>query len=207
MTIWKLGGGYLGTTIYSTSSLAELLPSLSAIRACDLNPFPNFAGYATSTSFLLPAMASPTPEAAEPAVVFRPGKKRKAYRQRSEDSEAPTPEPSNEKSTVTSGKGDDGSLEARDTPQLDLTEEGLSVAEVIRRRNARKARLGGVAFRAEPASKSAAQDAAVAHELSTDQSLVAHEGGGGAVDTSTGGIVKRFASQTGLVGELVNKHM
>jgi hypothetical protein len=150
-------------------------------------------------------MTSTTPEAAEPQVVFRAGKKRKVYRHRSEEVDSPTSEIANETSAVASGPSGGNSLESQEPPHLDSPGEGLSVAEAIRRRNARKARLGGVAFRAAPTSRN--EDVGPEGDHSTDQSLVAHEDGGGAVDISTGGIVKRFASQTGLVGELVNKHM
>lgn len=153
----------------------------------------------------MPTMTSTTPEASEPQVVFRAGKKRKIYRQRSEESDSPTTEIANESSAVATGPSDGISLESQEPPHLDSPDEGLSVAEAIRRRNARKARLGGVAFRATPPSRN--EDVGPEGDRNTDQSLVVHEEGGGAVDISTGGIVKRFASQTGLVGELVNKHM
>ena len=79
-------------------------------------------------------------------------------------------------------------------------EQELSVAEVLRRRNARnKSRLGGVAFRAGPNSR--AGDDGTAERANTDLTLA------NSADKILGGITGRFASQTGLVGELVNKHM
>lgn len=159
----------------------------------------------THPIIIMPAMTSTTPEAAEPPVVFRPGKKRKVYRQRSEDVDSSTAEIANEKPADASGLAPESSLESQGPHHLDQADEGLSVAEVIRRRNTRKARLGGVAFRAAPTSRN--KDGGVAEDSNTDQTLAIHEGGDNAVDSSTGGIVKRFASQTGLVGELVNKHM
>lgn len=102
--------------------------------------------------------------------------------------------------------GSSSTLETRDPRHTGSEEEKLSVAEVLRRRNARKARLGGVAFRATPTPRN--DDAGATEDGNPDQSLTLHEGGGNAVDSiSEGGIVKRFATQTGLVGELVNRHM
>lgn len=150
-------------------------------------------------------MASTAPEATEPQVVFRPGKKRKIYRQRPREAEGSPTGAANEKPATTSILSPRSSLELREASYADPEEEGIHVAEVIRRRNARKARLGGVAFRAESTPRS---EGGIAGDGGTEQALVVHEGGGSdTVDTPVGGIVKRFASQTGLVGELVNKHM
>ncbi|KAK3985961.1 hepatocellular carcinoma-associated antigen 59-domain-containing protein [Cladorrhinum sp. PSN332] len=141
-------------------------------------------------------MATPeTESAAKPKVVFRAGKKRKAYRQRAEDE-------IDEKNTAT----DDGTPAA--PPTMDVTsenedEKGLSVAEALRLRNARKHKLGGVGFRAGQSSNN---ESATANY--TEQGMVLHDGADGQLVTDIiGGVNTRFAPQTGLVGEIVNKHM
>lgn len=73
------------------------------------------------------------------------------------------------------------------------------MAEALRLRNARKARLKGVGFRPEGTSKAT-------DEVSTEQSLVLKDDPNGP-DAVEYGISRRFAPQAGLVGELVNKHM
>jgi hypothetical protein len=140
-----------------------------------------------------------------PQVVFRPGKKRKMYRQRAEELETTLSNSNGE--TPDAGLATPNSAPA--TPAgPDDEDEGLSVAEVIRRRNARKHRHGGVGFRAGPLGLG--DDRATSEENNTDQRLVLHgnaDAQQGAEAAVIGGISKRFAPQTGLVGELVNKHM
>lgn len=137
-----------------------------------------------------------------PQVVFRPGKKRKIYRQRAEG-----PEEIIGNDTLEADHATPSSAPA--TPAgPDDEEEGLSVSEVIRVRNARKHRHGGVGFRAGPLGLG--DDRATSEENNTDQRLVLHgnaDAQQGAEAAVIGGITKRFAPQTGLVGELVNKHM
>ena len=132
-----------------------------------------------------------------PQVVFRPGKKRKAYRQRPEESE----------STIRNGEiateaGPVASSNAHDTPtELDENEEGFSVAEVLRLRSSRKHKHGGVGFRA---------GGGAASDENTEQGLVLYgnaDAQAGAESAIIGGISKRFAPQTGMAGELVNRHM
>lgn len=137
-------------------------------------------------------MSSP---GAEPApVLFRPAKKRKLYRHRSEEGE------------LANTDGASGSLPTTvvvtDGAQDDNGEE-RSVADVLRLRNARKHRTGGVAFRAGPSLN--AESSTMTYE-NPDRSMVLHDIADGD-STILGGITQRFAPQTGLVGELVNKHM
>ncbi|KAI1382327.1 hepatocellular carcinoma-associated antigen 59-domain-containing protein [Hypoxylon crocopeplum] len=146
-------------------------------------------------------------------VVFR-GKKRKAktYRQRSEPA------------------GDDEVLKSAEAPQTELVaavsdaplkanaaptqsgdsvdeEKGLSVAEVLRLRNARKSRLGGVKFGAgSNHGPSEAATATEGGEFLDDLSLMIREEEIKALDIASG-VRKRFAVQTGQATELVNKHM
>ncbi|KAI0483076.1 hypothetical protein GGR56DRAFT_670880 [Xylariaceae sp. FL0804] len=136
-------------------------------------------------------------------VVFR-GKRRKFYRQRvrpgddDEDTtihaqDAPTAETREAAVPTTIAEPDDG----------DASEEGLSVAEVLRRRNARKSRLRGVLFGAGDANPSATP--AAGDEGDDELSLMIREEENRVLDLSSTG--KQFAPQTGLTGELVNKHM
>ncbi len=140
-------------------------------------------------------MASPIAEdgTPEPQVVFRANKKRKAYRQRAEasgDAEdvvgaAPT---AADKDEAANGQ----------TQSEDVTE--TAVAEALRLRNARKSRLKGVGFTVE----SAARDGHADDDANDERSLVVR---GQEEPAPVGGIPVRFAPQTGLTGELVNKHM
>jgi hypothetical protein len=150
-------------------------------------------------------------ESAEPQVIFRPGRKRKAYRQRAEEMEPPLGGGENSPSVTQTSFGatispdDMPKGDAIDLGHIEPSEEGLSVAEVIRLRNARKARLGGVAFRAGPTMSRAEQK--VAEDSNSDYCLVLHSSSETPVNSLIGGVTRRFAPQTGLVGELVNKHM
>lgn len=142
---------------------------------------------------------------AVPQVVFRHGKKGKSYRQRGEVSSSATA------GSETADQAEQGTSTTADaaTIERDEDEEGLSVAEVLRRRNARKHKHGGVGFRAGPSAPGTGD--AVTNEENTERGLVLR----GNTDTAeqgpeatiVGGIEKRFARQTGLVGDLVNKHM
>jgi len=148
-------------------------------------------------------MTSPEPETDSiPKVVFRPGKKRKAYRQRAQDGDI------SDVATVADKDGITAPIPAAvatgnttpSPPEADENEEGLSVAEVLRLRNARKHKLGGVGFRAGLGS----------HADDAENALVVRDGTDSATpedSTIIGGVEKRFAPQTGMVGELVNKHM
>jgi hypothetical protein len=127
----------------------------------------------------------------EVAVLFRPGKKRKAYRQR--------PDGMEEKIDALDG---DGGLAQKDRSQEPEDNATTSITEALRLRNSRKSRLNGVGFTAytTPGSSHASTD------MADERSLVvmAEEQPAQVV---VGGITKRFAPQTGLTGELVNKHM
>ncbi|KAI0136428.1 hypothetical protein BJ170DRAFT_677304 [Xylariales sp. AK1849] len=140
-------------------------------------------------------MDSPAPSIEMPnvPVVFR-GKKRKLYRQR------PAEEENTSKADIAPelpGQQDNIPSKEQAPPQ---SEDGMSVAEIIRQRNARKSRLRGVGF---------GTDDALAGTFNADDelSLMIREESQKALDLSTGGVSKRFTAQTGLTGELVNKHM
>ncbi|KAI0854435.1 hepatocellular carcinoma-associated antigen 59-domain-containing protein [Daldinia vernicosa] len=150
-----------------------------------------------------------------PQVIFR-GKKRKTYRQRAE----PTDD-DDERSRSAETPRPDGTPTASDTPAKTGTatpiqsegaedeEKGLSVAEVLRLRNARKARLGGVKFGAGSSHGSNDATTATADGLGDgfdDLSLMIREEENKVLDIAAG-VKKRFAPQTGMAAELVNKHM
>ncbi|KAK1757622.1 hepatocellular carcinoma-associated antigen 59-domain-containing protein [Echria macrotheca] len=148
-------------------------------------------------------MASPE----EPApVVFRPAKRRKDYRHRSErDDEAAADGASTAAAAAAIEAPATIAAPGVTSPGNDDADEesGLSVAQALQRaRNARKHRFGGVTFRAGP---SHAGDDDHATEENPEQRLVVRDGADSMVPV--GGITTRFAPQTGLVGELVNKHM
>ncbi len=150
-------------------------------------------------------MASIDDEVAAPQVVFRPGKKRKNYRQRAEEpddtpSTAATP---TDASTAEPTRAVASPVE----PVADEPEEKLSVTEVLRLRNSRKHKHGGVGFRAGTAGLG---DDRTGGDDNTERGLVLHGSADAqqAAEASViGGISTRFAPQTGMVGDLVNRHM
>ncbi|KAK4449432.1 hepatocellular carcinoma-associated antigen 59-domain-containing protein [Podospora aff. communis PSN243] len=136
-------------------------------------------------------MASPEAESAP--VLFRRGKKRKAYRQRTEEDEP----------SITEGASSTATAPAPTSFAPEDDSEERSVAEALRLRNARKHRNGGVVFRAGPSSN---WEGSGMTDENPERSMVIHDSADG--DSAIlGGITQRFAPQTGLVGELVNKHM
>lgn len=140
-----------------------------------------------------------------PQVVFRAVKKRK-YRQKQaaddrEDSAiGKSHAPADADAVVKKEPDDNAKIPIQDDKASD---DEAALAEALRRRNAHKSRLkGGVAFRAESAVSE--QRNGVKGEHDDDAKMEEDE------DGSIGGIVpinKRFAPQTGIIGELVNKHM
>ncbi|KAK3956422.1 hepatocellular carcinoma-associated antigen 59-domain-containing protein [Pseudoneurospora amorphoporcata] len=171
--------------------------------------------------------SAPTPEptaAAPPPVFFRAGKKKRAFRQRAEETDAEPAAQTDSWATIntssdatatgqtaasTTEPAVSGTVATATTagPTAKREEDkeggGLSVTEVLRLRNAKKHRLGGVAFRAGDVSSPTPQNA--------EQAMVLHDSGSGGAEVQEaailGGVAKRFAPQTGMVGELVNKHM
>ncbi|KAI0012153.1 P-loop containing nucleoside triphosphate hydrolase protein [Xylariaceae sp. FL0662B] len=173
-------------------------PSRNAVLGCFLLSEIAVA-HAFTISFQMDSTVSePAPE---PQVVFR-GKKRKTYRRRAEDEGL---QPAADRAQEEPVSEAPAAPDAAPVQSPDAREEGLSVAEVLRLRNARKSRLGGVKFGAESNSRG---DAAAEGEVD-DLSLMIREEGNRVLDMSTAGVNvnKRFAPQTGLSGELVNKHM
>ncbi|RYC54836.1 hypothetical protein CHU98_g11374 [Xylaria longipes] len=142
---------------------------------------------------------SPVADSARP-IVFR-GKKRKTYRQRpgteAEDGATdPVPDAPNATSTQASAPG----LVATSIDKED--DEALSISEALRLRNARKSRLRGVTFGVDNGAQT------VGAEGGDDElSLMIREEEKKAIEQSVTAANKRFAPQTGLSGEIVNKHM
>ncbi|KAK4178838.1 hepatocellular carcinoma-associated antigen 59-domain-containing protein [Triangularia setosa] len=150
-------------------------------------------------------MATTSSEATpEPQVVFKAGKKRKVYRQRIEEPESATTDSQNATEPTPATALEVAGSGAQTTAAEEDEEKGLPMAEVLRLRNSRKNKFGGVGFRARPGqSLHGGDDSSTATE---EQNLVLH----GSAETEPevfGGITQRFAPQTGMVGDLVNKHM
>ncbi|KAI1498865.1 hypothetical protein F5X99DRAFT_308616 [Biscogniauxia marginata] len=151
-------------------------------------------------------MDSVSPETTPaPPVVFR-GKKRKFYRQRV-DTESESAQPHSEQAQAqeaTKSPAAEPSAPSIETPESeDAEEDGLSVAEVLRLRNARKSKLRGVTFGTDNNSRG---DAA-GDEYDDELSRMIREEENRVLDISNAGVNKRFAPQTGLAVELVNQHM
>ncbi|CZR50483.1 uncharacterized protein PAC_00356 [Phialocephala subalpina] len=151
-------------------------------------------------------MASPPPESPN-AILFRPSKKRKVYRQRTAaDDEETTAASPPSTATPLSPSTNPQSLDelissASNNPVNNGGEEvegvPVSMAEILRMRKMKK-RVGGVEFRAETQSHTPKDDS---------QALVPHtealEQAGGLAEN---GVPRKFAPQTGAVGD-VNRHM
>ncbi|KAI9171356.1 hypothetical protein HJFPF1_00838 [Paramyrothecium foliicola] len=150
----------------------------------------------------------PPPEAEDAPqspIRFRPGKKRKAaYRQRGADDDDDAAAAEHE---VPEGGRPDSDVARAVVPAVAIkVEEGASddeaaVAAALRLRNARKGRLGGVGFRSD--ARPDDDDTA----SSASRALVLADQEGPASDAVVGGITNRFTHQTGLIGELNDKHM
>lgn len=146
---------------------------------------------------------------AEPQVVFRPSKKRKQFRQRAEDNNDDSSK-ADSTTTITATQAatpstapvqDESGAATREDGETSETEEGgLSVAEALRLRNARKSRLKGVEFRPETATT-------VVEQLTHDEHGIGAQHKDEVAEAIELGVSRRFAPQAGLVGELVNKHM
>ncbi|KAL8370306.1 hypothetical protein RB595_000609 [Gaeumannomyces hyphopodioides] len=182
-------------------------------------------------------MSSNPAEAAEAPILFRRGKKRKTYRQRAggddddnddtsaaqkptagDDDTSAKPAPAAAVDTIggepEARNGDGGADNDAEEGEEEEEEKGLSVAEVLRLRNARRTKLRGVELRADvgpPKDDDAA--AAEADAAENDEMALVAVGGMAlpvpsvSTDKIAGGVGKRFSAQTGLVGELVNRHM
>lgn len=161
----------------------------------------------------------------EPQVVFR-GKKRKTYRQRTEpaddivrpttvaESESLSQDTSAPETTqaIAPAPAPTPTPAAAQSEDTEEDEKGLSVAEVLRLRNARKSRIGGVKFGGANTTSNDAAAVGIGTGIGSgadaldELSLMIREEEGKAVDVAAG-VKKRFAPQTGMAAEIVNKHM
>lgn len=150
------------------------------------------------------AAGSAAEPAAENPVIFRASKKKKAYRQRPQEPDETTAADTNP--VAASAPAPPEAPSAPRPADDDDEETGISVAEAIRRRNAKKHKLGGITFHA--------RTLAPAHDSvdeNTERGMVLHDAENALKSQRDAdmpfGISTRFAPQTGLVGELVNKNM
>ena len=140
----------------------------------------------------------------EPAIRFRAGKKRKAYRQRIEhddDNNNNNTEDSTAQATQTQAEARDPSS----ATQIQDDDNEASVAAALRLRNARRGRLNGVGFKSAARPDNANDD-----EASSERALVPHTGGAYPApekDAATLSVANRFMHQTGLVADLNDRHM
>lgn len=124
-------------------------------------------------------METTSPGATAPEIKFRAGKKRKAYRQRTDDEEASTSKSQTEDHKTTSPERNDD-----DEP---------SVAVALKLRNVRKSRLRGVNF------------TTTRPDSSTSTALIPHVPDES--EPPIGGIANRFTHQTGVLADINDKHM
>ncbi|KAH7181071.1 hypothetical protein DER46DRAFT_28246 [Fusarium sp. MPI-SDFR-AT-0072] len=142
-------------------------------------------------------MEAPSSEPATEPVRFRAGKKRKAYRQRVQEDDAAVAETIQSPPTASASEPSD---ELARKASLDRAQDqGESVAAALKLRNARRARLGGVAFR----NTNRPDD-----DMNNERALIPHD----ADDTSNNepimkGVADRFTHQTGRLTDLNDKHM
>ncbi|KAM6539384.1 hypothetical protein FALCPG4_001191 [Fusarium falciforme] len=137
---------------------------------------------------------APTAEAAPEPIRFRAGKKRKAYRQRTEDQDQDSADTPKSPVSATATAPEDTAAQ-KDTDEDD---GDASVAAALRLRNARRGRLGGVAFR-----NSNRPDDEINHE----RALVPRESDEASHDAVLNSVANRFTHQTGMLADLNDKHM
>ncbi|KAI0818107.1 P-loop containing nucleoside triphosphate hydrolase protein [Xylaria sp. FL0064] len=145
---------------------------------------------------------SPVEEAAPP-IVFR-GKKRKSYRQRhgAEDEASPASIDAVVVDAVNATSAQASPVDPIAISTEKERDEALSLSEALRLRNARKSRLRGVTFGADnnaQAGGSEGGDDELSQMIREEEKKV--------IEQSIAAANKRFAPQTGLSGEILNKHM
>ncbi|CAG8954231.1 hypothetical protein HYFRA_00005851 [Hymenoscyphus fraxineus] len=128
----------------------------------------------------------------EPAVLFRPSKKRKIYRQRATSPSQESPPPIT--SPIIPAPQSLDELISSTAQDVDTIAE-VDMAEILRLRKIQRKAKGGVEFRAGNASATKENQELVVREEHVEGGL--EEGRG---------VVRKFAAQTGAVGD-VNKHM
>ncbi|PMD39807.1 hypothetical protein L207DRAFT_529742 [Hyaloscypha variabilis F] len=142
-------------------------------------------------------------------ILFRPGKKRKIYRQRPDEA-LPEPQPTSPGTSPAPAQANPQSIDeliASTSANLPSGSAGegdelegtpVSISEILRLRKKNK-RIGGVEFRAE-GHISRDEDGAlvIRHALG--------EAGAQSTESESGPVIRKFTPQTGTVGD-VNKHM
>jgi hypothetical protein len=142
-------------------------------------------------------------------ILFRPGKKRKIYRQRPDEA-LPEPQPTSPGTSPAPAQANPQSIDeliASTSANLPSGSAGegdelegtpVSISEILRLRKKNK-RIGGVEFRAE-GHISRDEDGAlvIRHALG--------EAGAQSTEGESGPVIRKFTPQTGAVGD-VNKHM
>ncbi|KAF5599380.1 hypothetical protein FPANT_3478 [Fusarium pseudoanthophilum] len=136
-------------------------------------------------------------EPATEPVRFRTGKKRKAYRQRVQEDDASVAGTISSHPTASASEHSHEFTQKASSDRAQDEEE--SVAAALKLRNARRARLGGVAFR----NTNRPDD-----DMNNERALIPHD----ADDTSNNepimkGVADRFTHQTGRLTDLNDKHM
>lgn len=148
-------------------------------------------------------MSTPDNPSNPETVLFRPSKKRKIYRQRSrapseEAAAATTQDPSG--SSIPTSAVPEQTLDELISSEAPSTEDAegtrVPISEILRLRRQRKARVGGVEFRAavSPAVVDGGGEMVVREEDGEEEAV------------ARTGEVRKFAPQTGMIGD-VNKHM
>ncbi|SCN67448.1 uncharacterized protein FFMR_01190 [Fusarium fujikuroi] len=136
-------------------------------------------------------------EPATEPVRFRTGKKRKAYRQRVQQDDASVAETIQSHPTASASEPSH-ELSRNASPDRAQDEEE-SVVAALKLRNARRARLGGVAFR----NTNRPDD-----DMNNERALIPHDADGTSNNEPTvKGVADRFTHQTGRLTDLNDKHM
>jgi hypothetical protein len=135
----------------------------------------------------------PPPTPTDQPILFRPGKKRKLYRQRDV-----SPPPAAATAPAAPAQSLDELIASGGSAGDAVDDAGVSLAEILRLRKQRRARQpGGVEFRAEGHGRDG--------ERGEHDSADYDEGGKGGEGE---GVVRRFAPQTGVLGKGdVDRHM
>ncbi|PQE27133.1 mRNA splicing factor RNA helicase protein [Rutstroemia sp. NJR-2017a WRK4] len=147
-------------------------------------------------------MTSPTPPSnPDPIPLFRPSKKRKIYRQRTDAGSDPETHPEPSSTALPPQQSLDELIESAH-PAAEAEAEEIDINSVLRLRKQRK-KIGGVGFTAERAGAHSAEEAG------EEGALVRIEDGEGAgKEVETEGGMRRFAPQMGILGNAaVDKHI
>ncbi|KAI1031609.1 hypothetical protein LB504_000816 [Fusarium proliferatum] len=136
-------------------------------------------------------------EPATEPIRFRTGKKRKAYRQRVQEDDASVAETIQSHPTASASEPS-YELSRNASPDRAQDEEE-SVVAALKLRNARRARLGGVAFR----NTNRPDD-----DINNERALIPHDADGTSNNEPiVKGVADRFTHQTGRLTDLNDKHM